>query len=88
VHLGDPEPFGDLGLGHVLEESKQEHGSLTFGRRANGGSFSIGTDGPPIPRSVRGYSARSDWRFCFSLSASSSTRSACARLLSAWVRLA
>jgi hypothetical protein len=33
VHLGDPEPFGDLSLGHVLEESKQEHGSLTFGRR-------------------------------------------------------
>ena len=34
MRLGDPEPFGDLG--QVLEESKQEHGSLTFGRRANG----------------------------------------------------
>jgi hypothetical protein len=33
VHLGDPEPFGDLGLGNVREESKHEHGSLTFGQR-------------------------------------------------------
>ena len=37
MHLGDPEPFGDLGLGQVFEESKQEHGSLTFGRRATSG---------------------------------------------------
>ena len=43
---------------------------------------------PPIRQSVRCYSARSDRRFCFSLSASSSTLSARARLLSAWVRLA
>jgi hypothetical protein len=37
VHLGDPEPFGDLGLGHVLEESKQEHGSGRSGNAATGG---------------------------------------------------
>ena len=30
--------------------------------------------------------ARAAWRFCFSTSANCSTRSACARLLSAWLR--
>ncbi len=38
-------------------------------------------------RPVRCYSARSDWRFRFSVPASSSTRSACVRLASASVRL-
>jgi hypothetical protein len=33
VHLRDPEPFGDLRLGHVLEESKQEHDLLALGQR-------------------------------------------------------
>jgi hypothetical protein len=56
--------------------------------RANGWSSPVGTNDPPIPQSVRCYSARSDRRFSFSASASSSTRSACARLASASVRLA
>ena len=38
MHLRDPEPFGDLRLRHVLEESKQEHGLLTFGQRRHQGA--------------------------------------------------
>ncbi len=42
--------------------------------------------GRPSRRLSRRYSHRSDWRFCFSMPASSSTRSACTRLMSALVR--
>ena len=42
----------------------------------------------PSRRLSRRYSHRSDWRFCFSMPASSSTRSACTRLMSALVRVA
>lgn len=33
MHLRYPDAFGDLGLGHVREESKLEHGLLAFGQR-------------------------------------------------------
>ena len=33
MHLRDPEPFGDLRLRHVSDESKHEYGLLAFGQR-------------------------------------------------------
>ena len=33
MHLRYPDPFGDLGLRHVLEESKHQNRLLAFGKR-------------------------------------------------------
>ena len=80
-----------VGIEH-RESTKREAGEkdrrVYASLRASSGSSSVGTDGPAHPAVCQVLFARSEWRFRFSRPASSSTLSACARLMSASVRLA
>src|SRR6476469_6690158 len=69
--------------------ARAEKSSVTFLQRLCIASRQQPSPGPhPSRRLSRRYSQRSDWRFCFSMPTSSSTRSACTRLMSALVRVA